>query len=50
MDIAEKEESDVILLGASRENLMQRALRGNIPEAIARQNERITILVRGTRS
>lgn len=50
MDMAQKGESDVVVLGASRENLLQRAIGGNIPESIARQNDRITILVRGARS
>jgi CIC family chloride channel protein len=37
----------VIVLGASREGLLQQAIKGNIPEAIARYGDRTVILVRG---
>jgi chloride channel protein, CIC family len=36
----------VILLGASRESLLQQAIKGNIPEAIARNSPCTVILVR----
>ncbi len=45
--IAKRERCDVIMLGASREGLLQQALHGNIPEAIARDNDCTVILVRG---
>jgi len=38
---------DVIVLGASREGLLQQVLSGNIPEAIARKSECTVMLVRG---
>ncbi|UZQ52892.1 chloride channel protein [Trichothermofontia sichuanensis B231] len=37
---------DVILLGASREGLLQQAFKGNIPAAIARRSRSTVILVR----
>jgi len=37
---------DVIILGASRESLLQQAIKGNIPEAIARRSTCTVILVR----
>lgn len=45
--LAWKENCDVIVLGASREGLLQQAIKGNIPEAIARNSNRTVILVRG---
>lgn len=47
IDIAEKERCDVIVLGASREGMLQQAIKGNIPEAIARGCDCTVILVRG---
>jgi len=38
---------DVIVLGASREGLLQQVISGNIPEAIARKSECTVMLVRG---
>jgi len=38
---------DVVVLGASREGLLQQAIKGNIPEAIASRVESTVILVRG---
>jgi CIC family chloride channel protein len=38
---------DVVVLGASREGLLQQAIKGNIPAAIARGVESTVILVRG---
>jgi len=38
---------DVVVLGASREGLLQHAVKGNIPEAIASNVESTVILVRG---
>lgn len=46
MDIAEKDQCDAIILGASREGLLQQAIHGNIPEAIARHSHCTVILVR----
>jgi CIC family chloride channel protein len=37
IDCAEKDHSDVIVLGASRESLLQQAIKGNIPENISRE-------------
>jgi chloride channel protein, CIC family len=45
--LAQRERCDVIMLGASREGLLQQVLRGNIPEAIARNSHCTVILVRG---
>jgi CIC family chloride channel protein len=44
--LASKEKCDVIVLGASREGLLQQAIKGNIPEAIARNSNCTVILVR----
>jgi chloride channel protein, CIC family len=46
IDLAAAEQDDVILLGASRESLLQQAIKGNIPEAIARNSPCTVILVR----
>ncbi|PSB54980.1 chloride channel protein, partial [filamentous cyanobacterium CCP1] len=45
--LAWNEHCDVIVLGASREGLLQQVIKGNIPEAIATQSNRTVILVRG---
>jgi CIC family chloride channel protein len=47
IDYSQKDHSDVILLGASRERLLQQVIQGNIPEAIARSTNCTVILVRG---
>jgi CIC family chloride channel protein len=44
--LAEQDQCDAIILGASREGLLQQTVRGNLPEAIARQSRCTTILVR----
>ncbi|MGI0487610.1 chloride channel protein [Pantanalinema rosaneae CENA516] len=46
VDMAHATQCDVILVGASREGLLQQAIQGNIPEAIARQSNCTVILVR----
>lgn len=46
LDLAEKNQCDVIILGASREGMLQQAIKGNIPEAIARNSNCTVILVR----
>ncbi len=46
VDMAQKDQCDVIILGASREGLLQQAIQGNIPEAIARNSACTVILVR----
>ncbi|MFM7449574.1 MAG: chloride channel protein [Leptolyngbyaceae cyanobacterium] len=46
IDMAEKDQCDVIVLGASREGLLQQAIQGNIPEAIARHCSCTVMLVR----
>jgi CIC family chloride channel protein len=46
IDMAQKDQCDVIVLGASREGLLQQAIHGNIPEAIARQSKCTVILAR----
>ena len=45
--LAERDSCDTIILGASREGLLQQAIRGNIPEAIARDSRSHVLLVRG---
>ncbi|MBD2104996.1 chloride channel protein [Leptolyngbya sp. FACHB-261] len=47
LDLARQDQCDVIVLGASREGLLQQVIKGNIPEAIARNSKRTVILVRG---
>ncbi|WP_029681583.1 chloride channel protein [Picosynechococcus sp. NKBG15041c] len=43
-----KEETyDLVILGASRESLLQQALHGNIPEAIAKGTNRTVVIIRG---
>jgi CIC family chloride channel protein len=39
---------DVVVLGASREGMLQQAIKGNIPAAIALRVESTVILVRGS--
>ncbi|MDX2228319.1 MAG: chloride channel protein [Leptolyngbyaceae cyanobacterium bins.349] len=46
VDMAQKDQCDVIVLGASREGLLQQAIQGNIPETIARNSNCTVILVR----
>lgn len=46
IDMAEKDQCDVIILGASREGLLQQVIQGNTPEAIARGCDCTVILVR----
>jgi CIC family chloride channel protein len=46
IEYAENDHSDVIVLGASRENLLQQTIHGNIPAAIARKSSCTLILVR----
>ncbi|WP_448573957.1 chloride channel protein [Trichothermofontia sp.] len=48
LDLTQQYHCDVILLGASREGLLQQALKGNIPAAIARRSASTVILVRST--
>ncbi|ALF54298.1 chloride channel protein [Nostoc piscinale CENA21] len=45
--LVEQEGFDVVVLGATREGLLQQAIQGNIPEAIASSVESTVILVRG---
>jgi CIC family chloride channel protein len=47
IDLAQKDQCDVIMLGASRERLLQQVMKGNIPEEIARNCNCTVILVRG---
>ena len=44
--LADSEQCDVLVLGASREGLLQQVVHGNIPEAIARGVNSTVILVR----
>ncbi|WP_237766189.1 universal stress protein [Arthrospira platensis] len=46
LDIANHDYCDVIVLGASGESMLQQAIKGNIPEAIARGCPCTVILVR----
>ena len=46
IDLAQKDQCDVIVLGASREGLLQQVIQGNLPEAIARNCKCTVILVR----
>lgn len=46
IDMAKTDQCDVIVLGASREGLLQQVLHGNIPEAIAHHCPCTVILVR----
>ncbi len=47
LDMADHKHCDVIVLGASREGMLQQVIQGNVPEAIARQSRATVILVRG---
>ncbi|NER00677.1 MAG: universal stress protein [Cyanothece sp. SIO2G6] len=47
LELAWHDQTDVIVLGASREGLLQQAIKGNIPETIARRSMGTVILVRG---
>ncbi|MBW4680951.1 MAG: chloride channel protein [Microcoleus vaginatus WJT46-NPBG5] len=47
IDLAHKDQCDVIVLGASREGLLQQVIKGNIPEAITRGCDCTVMLVRG---
>ncbi len=44
--VVKEETYDVVVLGASRESLLQHALHGNIPEAIAKGTNRTVIIIR----
>ena len=44
VDLANQQRSDVIMLGASNESILQQILHGNIPEAIARNSDRTIII------
>ncbi len=46
IECAEINHSDVIILGASREGLLQQTIKGNIPENISRKSSCTVILVR----
>ena len=50
ISLAESQHCDVILLGASREGLLQNVIHGNIPTMIASQVQSTVILVRGALS
>lgn len=47
LSCSQQNHSDVIMLGASRDRLLQQVMNGNIPEAIARNSHCTVILVRG---
>ncbi|MBW4667244.1 MAG: chloride channel protein [Cyanomargarita calcarea GSE-NOS-MK-12-04C] len=47
INLVKTEGYDVVVLGASREGMLQQAIQGNIPEAIASGVESTVILVRG---
>ncbi|MBD2728420.1 chloride channel protein [Nostoc sp. FACHB-892] len=47
INLVKTEGYDVVVLGASREGLLEQAIQGNIPEAIASGVESTVILVRG---
>ncbi len=44
--LAKKQQIDAILMGATRETLLQQVIKGNIPETIARQSSCTVIIVR----
>ncbi len=46
ISFAQHDRSDAIVLGASREGLLQQAIKGNIPETISRNSDCTVILVR----
>ena len=45
ISLARQESSDVIVVGASREGLLQQVIKGNIPETIARKSSCTVLLV-----
>ncbi|ARV61574.1 chloride channel protein [Nostocales cyanobacterium HT-58-2] len=47
INLVKKEHYDVVVLGASREGMLQQAITGNIPETIASGVDSTVILVRG---
>ncbi|MBL1178264.1 chloride channel protein [Pantanalinema sp. GBBB05] len=47
IQFSQQEDSDVIMVGASRERLLQQVMNGNVPEEIARNSDCTVILVRG---
>jgi chloride channel protein, CIC family len=47
IDLAQADQCDVIVLGATREGLLQQAIQGNVTESIARRCDCTVILVRG---
>jgi CIC family chloride channel protein len=47
IDLVKKEDFDVVVLGASREGMLEQAIKGNIPETIASGVSSTVILVRG---
>jgi len=49
LDCAHHYQSQVIVMGASREGLLQQAIHGNIPATIAHSNDQTVILVRSCR-
>ncbi len=48
IDQASNDNTDVVMMGASREGLLQQAIKGNIPEAIASGCNCTVILVRSS--
>jgi CIC family chloride channel protein len=46
LDLSQQCQSDAILLGASRENLLSQVLKGNVPLEIAQQTDITIILLR----
>ena len=47
LQMADSEQTDVIMLGASREGVLKQVLNGNIPERIARESKCIVIVAKG---
>jgi CIC family chloride channel protein len=47
LNVVHRERIDAVVIGASREGLLQQVIKGNIPEAIARDSACTVILVRG---
>jgi CIC family chloride channel protein len=46
IDLAQNDQCDAIVLGASREGMLKQVIQGNIPEAVARGCDCTVILVR----
>ena len=46
ISLAKKQQIDAIVMGATRETLLQQVIKGNIPETIARQSSCTVIIVR----